>query len=262
LERGSRNFLKTHNQRFYKTKTLRKEGKKTMLAEYFRALTRSANVLGVGILLMMMLMMMSSSGGLVGAVHRLECPDDAGAAITLDKSLAYVTSGDDLRLNAILCETSGTYAKRVCLPVSCELSAGSICAIQSPNGADFDPMQSLCVQTASAIDYSKWLNRQRKAHYESTELDGKQLMSAASGVEDPTWVEHCMCTIRTRNWFLNSRSSAEGAANNETMGSQGEMVDAKREDSSDAIDAPSPLPNRKGRRPRRESIVEEEHDLY
>ena len=134
-----------------------------------------------------------------------------------------------MRINAVLCEMRGPShgaPNKLCFPVSCEVSAGAICAIQSPNAVDFDHADSACVQSATALDYSKWMNRQRQDYYVQTQV------VAGGGLNEPTWVEHCVCSISTRNWFLNSRSGNETAPSPEDSTTTGGAGDhnARREE--------------------------------
>jgi len=167
--------------------------------------------------------------GAEAAPYRLSCGNintcgsqcGSIAAVTLDESIAYVTSQEDSRINAILCEEKEDDSPHsVCFPLSCELSAGSICAIQSPNGRRFHAHPSKCVQAATALDFSKWMNRQRALVYrnETMNLGSKSLNL-------PTWVEHCVCSISTRNWFLTSRTATSGDATKDASDQQSRASD-------------------------------------
>lgn len=155
---------------------------------------------------MMMVLAMALAMGSVeslttGTVHRLPCPESPHApkkdafepiatygTVTLVDRLAYVTASRDMRVNAILCERSN---KKLCLPVSCEVGAGSVCAIQSPSGAGFDAASSRCIQSATTKYFDGMMHHER---------------SQAHQMHGDTWMEHCVCTIKTNNWILNSRT--------------------------------------------------------
>lgn len=173
----------------------------------------------------------AAAEGVEGAqVHRLECPGcidplvpgtRRSSSVTLNNKVAYVTAETDMRVNAVLCEKAEKKGvRKLCFPMSCEVSAGAICAIQSPNEVDFDHTDSACVQSATALDYTKWLNRQRHGYY-VLETPG----ASERELNEPSWVEHCVCSISTRNWFLNARAETNETSVPDAVGPEEDDVD-------------------------------------